>query len=403
MVCYNIVKIKLSIRKSKFKKISRNESFEGLIRNKWGDILRFDDPVYLIIIFLAALFTLYEYRLLQKHKKLLKRYEKIRKTLYDTSEKISKINDEDEIYSIVLDAIVELIPNATRGSVLLFGEDGNFHFQVVKGFQKELENLVIKKEEAYLYKINGFSKTAIINNPREFDRVNTGKDTVEELHKINALDICCTISAPIYIDNNFIGLINVDSDKAEHIFTENDLELMNQIKCELELSVKNALAQNKLKYLANFDELTGVMNRRTLKEEFDSELEKIKYEKQPFCFVMIDMDNFKFFNDTFGHYFGDKALKKFSNVLYNSVNKTDVVARFAGDEFIILFRNCDLALAETKMKSITEAVTFEKLDGIILEFSYGICEVRSYDNMNFDKTLAHADSQMYEHKKSKKC
>jgi diguanylate cyclase (GGDEF)-like protein len=333
----------------------------------------------------------------------LNRYEKTRKELHDTSEKISKTNDEDEIYSIVLDAIVELIPNATKGSVLLVHEDGNFHFKVVKGFQKELENFMIKKEEVYLYKINQFKETAIINNPKEFDRINTEKNTIEGLQKINALDIYCSLSAPIYIDNNLIGLINVDSDKINYIFTEKDLELMDQIKCELELAIKNALAQNKLKYLADFDELTGLINRRTLKKEFDNEIKITKSGKQPLCLVMIDVDNFKFLNDTYGHFFGDMVLKHFSNILCNSVGRSDVVARFAGDEFIIMFKDCNLAMAENNMKSLTDIVSSAKLEEVILKFSYGICEVVPCDNMNFDKTLALADTKMYEHKKLKGC
>jgi diguanylate cyclase (GGDEF)-like protein len=339
--------------------------------------------------------------MLQNHKKLLNRYEKIRKVLHDTSERISKTNDEDEIYSVALDAIVELIPNATKGSVLLVHKDGNFRFKVVKGFQKELENFTIKKEEVYLYKINEFKETAIINNPKEFDRIYTDKDTVEGLQKINALDISCSISAPIYIDNKLIGLINVDSDKIDHIFTEKDLELMDQIKCELELAIKNALAQNKLKYLADFDELTGLINRRTFKKEFDSEIKRKRYYKHPFCLVMIDVDNFKFLNDTYGHFFGDTVLKHFSVLLSNSIGESDVVARFAGDEFIIMFTDCSLAQAENKMKSITEIVSAAKLDEVVLKFSYGISEVVSDNYMGFDKSLTLADTKMYEHKKLK--
>jgi diguanylate cyclase (GGDEF)-like protein len=325
--------------------------------------------------------------------------EKIRKRLHETIEKISKADLEDEIYSIALEAIVDLIPDATKGSVLLLEEDGNFHYRVIKGFSSELMNFIIKKEEAYLYKINEFRETAIINNPKEFDTINADKKTIEGLKKINALDINCSVSAPIYIDNELIGLINVDSDKMNHMFSENDLEIMDQIKCELELAIKNALAQNKLKYLADFDELTGVMNRRTLRKEFDKEIAKSNNKK--LCLVMIDMDNFKMLNDCYGHYFGDIALKHFSDILNKSVGGFDSVARFAGDEFVIMFKDCDATKAEGRMKAITQMVSLEKLDEIILKFSYGICEVFSDGYVDFDKALASADTKMYDHKRRK--
>jgi diguanylate cyclase (GGDEF)-like protein len=348
---------------------------------------------------LTAVVSAFELILLGKQKKLLYIQEKIRKKLHKTSVRISKANHEDEIYSIALEAIVELIPNATKGSVLILEEDGNFHYRVVKGFRKELKDFIIKKEKAYLYKINEFRETAIIKNPKEFDRLHTDKETVEGLKKIKALDIYCSISAPIYIDNVLIGLINIDSDKTNHHFSENDLEITDQIKCELELAIKNALAQNKLKYLANFDELTGMMNRRTLKIEFEKEVSKNNNGK--ISLVMIDMDNFKILNDSYGHYFGDRALKHFSEILGNSIRSSDLVARFAGDEFVLMLKDCDYIDATNRMRAIAQKMDMLKLDEIILRFSYGICEFVSTNKVEFDTILGIADEKMYEHKRRK--
>ena len=363
--------------------------------------MNFFDSINLFLLFIAVAISIYEYILLRNNKKLLSRSEKIRKRLYETSEKISKSNDENEIYAIVLDTIVELTPNATNGSVLFLKEDGRFHFKVVKGFKKDLEKLSLKKEEVYLYKVNNFKETAIINNPKEFDIMNTSKDTIEGLKKNDALDISCTISAPIFIDNKLIGLINVDSIKANHVFSQKDLELMDQIKCELELAIKNALAQNKLKYLANYDELTGVMNRRKLKKEYEKEINNLKCNNQSLSLVMIDIDNFKCFNDTYGHCFGDKVLKHFSSILKNSVSNSNVVGRFAGDEFVILLKGYDLAKAENVIKSIEKILLSDRLNGIALKFSYGIYEICQSDNMSFEKAITLADEKMYEHKKKK--
>jgi diguanylate cyclase (GGDEF)-like protein len=348
---------------------------------------------------LAAVVSVGEFILLGKQKKLLYIQEKIRKKLHKTSVRISKANHEDEIYAIALEAIVELIPNATKGSVLILEEDGNFHFRVVKGFRKELKNFIIKKEKAYLYKINQFRETAIINNPMEFDRLHTDEETVEGLKKIKALDIYCSISAPIYIDNKLIGLINIDSDKLNHHFSENDLEITDQVKCELELAIKNALAQNRLKYLANFDELTGMMNRRTLKIEFEKETGKNNNRK--ISLVMIDMDNFKILNDNYGHYFGDRALKHFSEILGDSVRSSDLVARFAGDEFVLMLKDCDYVDATNRMRAIAQKMDMLKLDDTILRFSFGICEFVSNNKVEFDTILGLADAKMYEHKRRK--
>lgn len=333
---------------------------------------------------------------------LLHKYEYIRQRLFETSKIISKTNDEYKIYSIILDTIVDLIPNATNGSVLLYNEDdGKFYYKVIKGYQKDLEKFSFTKEETFLYKINELRETVIIENPLEFDQKNVHKDTVEGLQGINALDISCTLSAPIKVDNKVIGLINIDSTIPNHVFTDYDLNLMDQIKRELELVINNALAQNKLEYLANYDELTGLANRRTVKKEFNKELEKNKHIKKQMSLVFIDLDDFKKINDTYGHNFGDRALKYFSCTLKELVRKDDVVARFAGDEFVILFKEMDLAMATSKMNLIIETFETGPFEGITLKFCYGIYCVESGENISFDRILELADKQMYENKCAK--
>lgn len=360
------------------------------------------EVVYIISIILISAVAMYEFKMLLNQKILLGNYENIRKKLYETSMKISKMSDEEEIYTTVLETILDLIPNSSNGSVLLYNyEDEKFYFKVVKGYKRELRELTIRKEEAYLYKMNEFKKTVIVYNPNEFDRKNVGKETIEKFERINALDISCTLSAPIYIDNKFIGLINVDSNKSGHIFTERDLNLMDQIKCELELAIKNALAQNRLKYLVNYDELTGLINRRKIKIEFDKELEKIKITNKTFCLAMIDLDNFKIINDTYGHYHGDVVLKHFSSILKNSVSNTDLVARYAGDEFVILFKDHSKTNAISKMNEIKKIVLSSEVSNVKLNFSFGISEIKPKENIDFDKALEDADIKMYERKKVK--
>lgn len=354
-----------------------------------------------IIISILAVVIIYQYILLQNHKMLLINNEKIRQRLYETSEKISKTNDEDKIYSAVLDTIIELIPNSTKGSVLLYNdEDEKFYYKVTRGYNQELQSFSIKKEESYLYIINQFKETAIIHNIEKFYSENIAKETIERFQKIHALDISCTLSAPIYADKRFIGMINVDSSTPGHVFTKKDLDLMDQIKCELELAIKNALAHNRLKYLANYDELTGLINRRKLIKEFDKEVARIKHNKNPLSIVMIDLDDFKDINDTYGHYYGDLVLKRFSEALKDLAGKSNVVARFAGDEFVILFRNHDYEMTENIMKAIKDNILSTDIEKVTLSFSYGICQV-SNEQINFDKALVLADAKMYREKKVK--
>ena len=361
----------------------------------------FTDKFFIILLLLFGLVSIVEFICLLSQKKTIKVAEKTRQILYETVEKISKTHNEDEIYSIILNTVVALVPNAVRGSILLKNYEGSFSFQEIVGYKEELKSVTFKKEEVFLYKINQFKETAIIEHPRQFNEKYGSKETVDSLDKVDALEINCTLSAPIYIDDEFIGIINVDAKKKGYIFKEKDLQLMNQLKSELQLALKNAVAQNRLKYLVNCDVLTGIMNRFSLKEVFNKELGKSNRKGETFSFAMLDLDNFKSYNDTYGHNFGDSVLIHFASILKYKVRDSDAIGRFAGDEFIIIFRDTNYDCAKKIMENLEEEVEIKKMAGITIGFSYGICEVKPGSNMNFDKVLTLADESMYAYKKQK--
>ena len=91
-----------------------------------------------------------------------------------------------------------------------------------------------------------------------------------------------------------------------------------------------------LKKLAHIDGLTGVLNRRAIFNRLDEELARAKrYELNLSC-IIFDLDSFKNVNDTFGHLYGDKCLRKAATLLKDSLRKTDIVGRYGGDEFLVI-------------------------------------------------------------------
>lgn len=359
------------------------------------------NTIFLVLTLILLVITIYEYMLIKHYKINQELMEEIKEKLFEASERVLKAEDEDQIYSIILDTAVELVPYADKGSVLLFDNDETFHYKVVRGFQEDLMDIALKKQEVYLYNINRFKETAIIEDPRKFDEDYIKKDTVAKLRNKQALDIFSTISSPIYIDDKLIGLLNVDSSKPGHVFSKNELNLMNLIKSELQIALKNAFSQNRLKYLASFDELTGIMNRRSFNNIFEIELDRTKRSGETLSVVMVDLDEFKEINDAYGHNFGDKILKHFSHILEQCIRKSDVIARMSGDEFLILFRNCPIQMAKERMESITSETLSRKIEDIYIYFSYGICETSGRDELTPEEILALADTRMYNNKKLK--
>ncbi len=95
-------------------------------------------------------------------------------------------------------------------------------------------------------------------------------------------------------------------------------------------------ARDRMFKLAQIDELTGIFNRRFLFEKLNELFEKYRREKKPLSILMLDIDNFKHINDTFGHQVGDNVLKTIGKILRNGVRKFDIVGRYGGEEFLII-------------------------------------------------------------------
>ena len=93
---------------------------------------------------------------------------------------------------------------------------------------------------------------------------------------------------------------------------------------------------SKLEELSTHDPLTGLYNRRKFNEFIEMEVDRSYRHKHPFSVLMIDMDNFKHINDTFGHPVGDLVIKKFGKLICNHLRRSDLIARFGGDEFGVL-------------------------------------------------------------------
>lgn len=352
----------------------------------------------IVLLFLLAIFQHYK---IIKLKNSINIIDDIKRSLYNMAKKVSKAEEEENVYSIVLETAVSLIPGAAKGSILMVGEDGLFHFRALKGYSDKVKNLTLTKEEIFLNRINNFADTGIIINPSKFDQNVIDKDKYNKLNEYEALDVSCSLSSPIYFNGQVVGVINVDSIDKNKVFVKEDVELMNYIKNELQLVINSFTTQKRLEYMANFDELTGLYNRRYFKSIFNVELCKLKRNNSGFCLALIDLDDFKQINDTYGHNTGDKALQYFSDVLRNHISKTDVYARMSGDEFVVLFLDCGKEKAVESMEALKTKLNNTLFQQLRVNFSYGIAYIDNKSDLAEDDIFSIADKNMYEQKKIK--
>jgi diguanylate cyclase len=156
--------------------------------------------------------------------------------------------------------------------------------------------------------------------------------------------------------------------------------------------------------LVREDQLTGSLNRRGLEDVFERELARAGRRDSPLCIAMLDLDDFKKINDTYGHTAGDEALIHLVRVIKDTLRTMDVIARFGGEEFLIVLPDTDLGEAEQTItrlqRELTKQIFMHNHTRLLMTFSAGLAQ----RNENEDQTsmIRRADSALYMAKKAGK-
>lgn len=170
----------------------------------------------------------------------------------------------------------------------------------------------------------------------------------------------------------------------------------------MELTRQLAEANDKLRCLSSQDMLTGLANRRCLNDFLDREWKRALRENRPIAVLMIDIDCFKAYNDTYGHQAGDECLQKVAHEISCVVRRPgDLVARYGGEEFIAILPDTNLqgavAVAET-MRSRVERLKIKHKASMVgdhLTISLGVVQAPALADQSFDNLIGAADRALY--------
>ena len=157
---------------------------------------------------------------------------------------------------------------------------------------------------------------------------------------------------------------------------------------------------DKASLLVRHDQLTGALNRRGLDEIYENEVSRARRRSSPLSVALLDIDNFKTLNDSLGHDAGDAALIHLVSVIRETLRPQDTLARFGGEEFIILLPDTSAANAETALirlqRELTRRYFLANNEKLLITFSAGVTELREEDTQA--SVVKRADEGMYQAK-----
>lgn len=303
--------------------------------------------------------------------------------------------DKPEIlYKSILDTAVEL-SKAGRGSLMLADNDKEeLSIIAVHGINKWLvEKVKIVPGEGIAGKVFR-ERTPIISRDIEKDF---------SIRKKTAYRTASFISIPLLIGKELIGILNVSDKTTGDVFIDDDLAIIRNFANYASIAIKSLSYYNlaeQMKELSMTDHLTGLFNRRYFQDRLAEELDRSERHDLSFSLCIIDIDDFKLFNDTEGHPAGDELLKNLTQVINKSLRATDVLARIGGEEFAVIMPQTDKDEAFFVAERIRTTVR-EKLDRSWnlypkedITISIGISSY-PFDNDNPKKLIRNADKALY--------
>ncbi len=237
------------------------------------------------------------------------------------------------------------------------------------------------------------------------------------------------ISVPVYTsDETLIGVLNISHPEAYH-FSDWHIRLLEIYKKmlgqlitnyrlfqDMDVQIKQRTAKlehtldelyklkNHFESMSMMDQLTGLYNRRYFYDQVELAIAKSKRYGQPLCLLILDLDNFKKVNDNHGHGFGDVVLKDVSRALMDQVRDTDILVRYGGEEFVVIFTNTNCQngiIFSERIREKIESLVWSEQKEFSQTVSIGLHCVNAdndSNDLNIDNLIRHADTALYKAK-----
>ncbi|WP_432666142.1 GGDEF domain-containing response regulator [Wukongibacter baidiensis] len=290
---------------------------------------------------------------------------------------------------------------------VLLVEDSSFDVLIIKDMLTKEIDSNFKKANFEIIRADSFSdaKTKLANNFFNIillDLTLTDSMGLDTLRKIYAEAPETPIIVLTNINDHFVA-INAVKKGAQDYLVKGQFNA-NLLLRAIHYSIERHKMLVALRSMALIDQLTSLYNRRGFLNLANHHIELAKRKKRSLLLLFCDLDNFKYINDNYGHLEGDKVLKDTASILKETFRESDIIARFGGDEFVVLtidVREEDKKIILDRLKRNIRNYNMEKKIDYSLSISIGGAFYESSSITNIEEILNKADKLMYEEKKKR--
>ena len=212
--------------------------------------------------------------------------------------------------------------------------------------------------------------------------------------------------SPISLHGEIIGSLNQADFSPLRYRPGMDTQLLEQLAVKVSICLSNVIAHERLKWLAVRDPLTGLLNRRIMETVLNREFKRAQRYKTPLSLAFIDMDDFKIINDRHGHDCGDALLKYVASQLVEITRDSDVVARYGGDEFVMILPGTPVQEASKLLQRLQVHFRDKPMRRnervLAVSISFGVSSMTDRKVADPESLLREADTMLYNIKKNKK-
>jgi diguanylate cyclase (GGDEF)-like protein len=247
-----------------------------------------------------------------------------------------------EAYQVIAHVAVELFEGQSGCLAILYGPD------------QHLETVARWGDETALVSTFSLEDCWALRRGKLHEVIDPRMDLLchHFVHEPQAGYLC----VPLIVQSGTIGLLCLTNVAEKLIGSPTRQQLAVAVGETIKLSLYNLKLREELREQAIHDPLTGLCNRRYLDESLSHELHRAQRGKSPLCVVMLDLDYFKPFNDTFGHDAGDALLRELAQVMHDKLRKSDICCRYGGDEFVLVLPDSSVADTQQRVEQICVVV-----------------------------------------------